>query len=214
MVRAVDAALAPPPPNAAVSPSMLPEPPGYVYAATDIRPRQTREIDLCKRAADFDYVYTGVMAAGLTASILVGTDQLKEAHQPGVRLLGPAAIGFFWGGFLSGGWLSLPKCDPLWAGGPPPEGDVRASWPLALTISMLVVATAPAVDYIFLGPVDTDWRVSERSARVFVAMGAGVLGSLFPYVVPPSTWAARKEIDRMRVTPVAGGAMLGWGTSF
>lgn len=207
MVRAVDALPAPPP-------TSLPDPPAYVYAPTDIRPRQTREIELCKRASDFDYVYTGAMAAGFTAGVLLSSDTLKEAHEPGIRLLGPAAVGFFWGGFLSGGWLSLPKCDPLWAGGPPPEGDVRSSWPIALTITMLSLATAPAIDYIFLGPVDLDWRVTERSARIFVAMGASVAGSLFPYLVPPKTWAARKEIDRLRVTPVAGGATLGWGTSF
>ena len=31
-----------------------------------------------------------------------------------------------------GGYLALPKCDPHWVGEAPREGDVRASWPLAL----------------------------------------------------------------------------------
>lgn len=210
MVRAVEPTL--PPPASTTAPP--PEPPGYVYAASDLRPRQTREIELCKKASDFDWLYTGTMLAGEAASIYLSSTPLKEGESAPVRLLGPAAVGFFWGGFLSGGYLSLPKCDPLWAGGAPPEGDVRASWPMAVTISLISIATAPAIDYIFLGPVKPWWEVPERSARIFVAMGTGVLGSLFPYLVPPSTWAARKEIDKIRLAPVAGGATVGWGTAF
>ncbi len=201
-------------PTTAAPSAPLPEPPGYVYAATDLRPRQTREIELCRKAADFDWLYTGVMAVGTGASIVLSSGALKEERKPGVRLLGPSAVGFFWGGFLSGGYLSLPKCDPLWAGGAPPEGDVRASWPVALTITLVTIATAPAIDYIFLGPVDLDWSVRERSARVGVAMAAGAIGSLFPYLLPPTPWAARKEIDKIRLAPVAGGAMFGWGGTF
>lgn len=202
----MDATSLPPPPTSAAPP---PEPPGYVYAATDLRPRQTREIELCKRASTFDWLYTGVAFGGLVASVIASSGPLKEGESAPVRLLGPGAVGLFWGGFLSGGYLSLPKCDPMWAGGPPPEGDVRASWPMALTITLASIATAPAIDYTFLGPVKPWWEVPERSARVFVAMGTGALGALLPYLVPPKTWAARKEIDRMRVMPVEGGAMLG-----
>lgn len=203
----MDAPSLPPSPTAAAPPA---EPSGYVYAATDLRPRQTREIELCKHASEFDWLYTGAALVGVGASIWASSGPLKEGETAPVRLLGPAAVGLFWGGFLSGGYLSLPKCDPMWAGGPPPEGDVRSSWPIAVTISLVSVTTAPALDYIFLGPVKPWWEVPERSARVFVAMGAGAIGSLLPYLIPPKTWAARKEIDRMRVMPVEGGAMLGW----
>ena len=202
------------PPQAA--PSALPEPPAYVYAATDYRPRQPREIELCEKASHFDWLYTGSMVLGLLGSEYVSIGFVKQSETPGVRLIGPGLVGFFWGGFLSGGYLSLPKCDPLWAYGPPPEGNVRADWPLAAAISLIATATAPAIDYIFLGPVPVHWPVTERSTRVFLAMGTGLLGSLFPYLVPPRTWAAKLEIERIRVgpAPVGTGGFASYGFTF
>lgn len=185
-----------------------------MYAPTDYRPRQPREIELCERASTFDWRYTGLMGAGLLASEYVSIGQLKTSEQPGVRVLGPLLVGFFWGTFVSGGYLSLPKCDPLWAYGPPPEGNVRADWPIATAISLAATITAPALDYIFLGPVPTHWTVPERSARVFIAMGSGLAGSLFPYVVPPRTWAAKLEIERIRIGQVAGGPFVSYGFAF
>ncbi|MBN9166467.1 MAG: hypothetical protein BGO98_34895 [Myxococcales bacterium 68-20] len=186
----------------------------YVYAATDLRPRQTREIELCEKASHFDWQYAGAFAVGFGASIYLNIDKLKHTTEPGLRLLGPGLIGFTWGGFLSGGYLSLPKCDPMWAYGPPPEGNVRAQWPLATAIAIVSGVTAPIMDYAFLGPVKIDWPVTERSARVFIAAGAGVLGSLFPYLLPPRTWAAAKEIERMRVEGMPGGAQLSYWRAF
>ncbi len=162
----------------------------YVYAANDIRPRQTREIELCEKASHFDWQYAGAFALGFAGSIYLNIDHLKETSTPALRLLGPAAVGFTWGGFLSGGYLSLPKCDPLWAYGAPPEGNVRAAWPIAIAISTIAAVTAPIMDYNFLGPVKVSWEVAERSARVFIAGGFAVLGSLFPYILPPRTWSA------------------------
>lgn len=185
-----------------------------MYAATDMRPRQAREIELCKQASDFDWMYTGTMVLGFFASEYVSLGTLKSQEQPALRLMGPAAIGFFWGGFLSGGYLSLPKCDPHWAYGPPPEGNVRTSWPMAAAITMLSSITAPVMDSSFLGPVPVHWPVTERSARVFVAMGAGALGSLFPYVFSPRTWAAKKEIERIRIGEMAGGPFLSYTATF
>lgn len=191
-----------------------PDPPAYVYAATDYRPRQPREIELCEKASSFDWLYTGSMAVGLVASEYVSIGVVKFSETPAVRLVGPAMIGFFWGGFLSGGYLSLPKCDPMWAAGAPPEGNVRAAWPMAVAISLLATVTAPALDYVFLGAVPINWPVPERSARVFLAMGTGLVGSLFPYLVPPKTWAARKEIDRIRIGEMAGGPFVSYGFMF
>jgi hypothetical protein len=203
------------PPNDQTDPSANPpDPPAYVYAASDFRPRQAREIELCKRAAGFDWMYTGAMAVGVFGAEYLNLAVLKPQEEPGVRLIGPGAIGFFWGGFLSGGYLSLPKCSPTWAAGAPPEGNVRTHWPIAVTISLLATITAPAFDFVFLGAVPIHWTVSERSARVFVAMGAGALGSLFPYVVPPRTWAARLEIDRIRIGEMAGGPFVSYGATF
>ncbi len=191
-----------------------PDPPAYVYAASDNRPRQPREIALCEKAGTFDWMYTGAMAVGVVGAEYLNLAILKPQEEPGVRLLGPGLIGFFWGGFLSGGYLSLPKCDPLWAYGPPPEGNVRASWPVAAAISILAGVTAPAMDFIFLGAVPIHWTVTERSSRVFIAMGTGVVGSIFPYVLPPRTWAAAKEIERIRIGAVAGGPFFSYTLRF
>lgn len=185
-----------------------------MYAASDIRPRQPREIALCERASHFDWMYTGTMALGLVASEYISIAQLKQSELPGVRIIGPGLIGFFWGAFLSGGYLSLPKCDPLWAYGAPPEGNVRAAWPIATAISLIATVTAPALDYVFLGAVPVHWTVPERSARVFIAMGSGLVGSLFPYLLPPRTWAAKREIERIRIGEVAGGPFVSYGFAF
>ncbi len=191
-----------------------PDPPAYVYAPTDYRPRQPREIALCEKASSFDWLYTGTMAAGVVGASYLSIGPLKQSETPAVRLLGPGMVGLFWGGFLSGAWLSLPKCDPLWVGGAPPEGNVRAAWPIAAAISLLATVTAPAIDFVFLGAVPVNWAVTERSARVFVAMGTGLLGSLVPYVLPPKTWSAKKEIDRIRIGEVAGGPFVSYGFVF
>jgi hypothetical protein len=45
-------------------------------------------------------------------------------------------------------------------------------------------------------------------------MGAGVAGALFPYVLPPRTYAAAKAIEKIRFTPVAGGSFLSYTNSF
>ncbi|MBX3212553.1 MAG: hypothetical protein KF850_11005 [Labilithrix sp.] len=199
------------------APSALPPAPAeapYVYAATDLRPRQTREIELCEKASQFDWKYTGAFALGFAASVYVNIGHLKHTGEPALRLLGPGLVGFTWGGFLSGGYLSLPKCDPMWAYGPPPEGHVRAQWPIATAIAVVAGVTAPIMDYTVLGPVKLSWPVEERSARVFIAAGAGVLGALVPYILPPQTWSAAKEIERMRVQGLPGGAQVSYLLAF
>ncbi len=201
--RAVDAA----------APSTTQDAP-YVYAATDIRPRQAREIELCAKASRFDWLYSGTFAVGVGVSIWANTQFLKQADQPGVRLIGPAIIGFTWGGLLTGSYLSLPKCDPLWAYGPPPEGDIVSYGPVAAAISLLAVVTAPAMDFIFLGAEKPEWQDWERTTRVVVAMGTGLVGSLFPYVFSPMPWAARKEIEKIRLGEVAGGPFVSYSMSF
>jgi hypothetical protein len=203
----VDATTPPPP-------APEPAPSGYVYAGTDIRPRQAREIELCAEASGFDWKYTGAFAAGVVGSVILETQNLKQQEEPGVRLIGPGLVGFAWGGFLSGAYLSLPKCDPLWAGGAPPEGDVRLDWPVAAAITLLAAVTAPAIDYTFLGAVKPEWQDWERASRVFIGMGAGIIGSLFPYVVSPKTWAAKKEIEKIRLQTASGGAFVSYGFVF
>ena len=185
-----------------------------MYAATDIRPRQTREIELCEKASHFDWQYTGAFALGFAGSIYLNIDPLKNTDSAVSRLAGPALVGFTWGGFLSGGYLSLPKCDPLWAYGAPPEGNVRLDWPMATAIAIIAGVTAPIMDYTFLGPVKLDWAVAERSARVFVGASFGVFGALFPYVLSPRTWSAAKEIERIRVSGTSTGTSLTYTLQF
>jgi hypothetical protein len=108
----------------------------------------------------------------------------------------------------------MPKCDATWAYGTPPEGNVRETWPVAVAIAMVAGATAPAMDFVFLGPVKYDWPVFERSSRVFVGIGAGVLGALLPYVISPKPWAAKKEIERIRLGEVAGGPFMSYTLAF
>src|SRR5687767_1926539 len=88
---------------AAASTSQLPPQPDapYVYAASDIRPRQTKEIELCEKASHFDWQYTGAFTLGFLASIYANIGHLKHSSEPGIRLIGPGLVGFTWGGFLS-----------------------------------------------------------------------------------------------------------------
>ena len=190
------------------------EEPPYVYAATDIRPRQAKEIELCERASHFDWVYTGAFALLYVGSVWMNIDYLKQTSTASVRMIGPVLEGFTWGGFLSGAYLSLPKCDPLWAQSPPVEGNVRAAWPIATAIGLLAGITSPILDYVWLGQVKVGWAVEERSARIFVAGAFGVIGSLFPYVVPPRTWAAAKQIEHLRVDGYRDGAGLSYRVQF
>lgn len=190
------------------------EPPPYVYAATDLRPRQPREVELCTRASSFDWQYTGAFAVAFGTSIWFNVKEFKESNSAAVRLAGPALVGFSTGGLLSGAYLSLPKCDPMWAEGPPPEGNVRSHIPLAIVISVVSTVMGPVFDYSYLGPVKTQWPVFERSARIFVAGGTALLGSLFPYLLPPKTWAAKRQIERMRVEGTAGGAAVSYTLQF
>ena len=46
-----------------------PPPPPYVYAASDSRPRQAREIELCSRASSTDWVYLAGLGAGVVGTI-------------------------------------------------------------------------------------------------------------------------------------------------
>jgi hypothetical protein len=191
-----------------------PDPPPYVYAANDIHPRTAREIELCNTASHFDWIYSGTLLTGVATSVWANIQPLKNSKEPGLRLLGPGIVGLTWGAFLTGSYLSLPKCDPNWVEGPGPEGNIRATWPIATVLTLLAGVSAPFIDYSFLGPIKTKWPVPERGARIFIAGGAGIVGALIPFVLPPSTWRAKKEIEKLRVEGTLGGASIGYVTSF
>lgn len=201
-------------PGPAALPPPPPEPPAYVYAASDIHPRTAREIELCEKASHFDWVYSGTLLVGLAAAEYANLNVLKQSRTHGIHLIGPGAIGLTWGAFVTGTYLSLPKCDPNWVAPGGPEGNVRAIWPMATVLTLLAGVTAPFMDWSFLGPVKTFWPVPERTARVFIAGGAGVIGALIPFLLPPSTWRAKKEIEKLRIEGTLGGATVGYWTTF
>lgn len=185
----------------------------YTYAATDFAPRQPREIELCRAAAHTDWLYLGGSVA-LTAAAIWSDGRLKGEPKPGIRLLGPSAVGLTWG-FLVGGFrLALPQCDERWVPSAPPEGNVRESWPMALSFAALAAITAPVVVGIETGAVPTEWAVRERSGRLVLAGAAGFLGALVPYALPPRTWRARKELERIRAGVTTGGAFVSYAVTF
>lgn len=200
----------PPPPALApaYAPSSLADPTAprdgrnsYVYAPGDIYPRSAEERRLCETASSADWLYL-VGLVGLDAgAIAVGSlDALQNSSSLPVRFVGPVAIGVTWGATVGGAWLALPKCSPEWVGEAPREGSVRATWPLALSLALLAGATAPVVNAIVSGyDTSSPWSTFEREMHVVAAGLAGFGGALLPYVLPPRTWAAARELDRIRL---------------
>jgi hypothetical protein len=197
-------------------------PGSYVYAPGDIYPRTEREKELCERASSPDWLYmVGLLALDAGAIWFGSTNDVKLASSLAVRMSGPALIGITWGATLGGGWLALPKCAPHWVDEPPREGDVRTTWPLALSIALLAGATAPIVNGIAVGPLPGVWDTPEREMHVVVAAVAGFGGALLPYVLPPGTYRAARELERIRFAPLGGlgepdrrGVYLGYAVSF
>lgn len=189
--------------------------PASYYAATDFGPRLARERELCEAADHPDWLYLGATIAANVGTIGFLDGALKSNAEPAVRLLGPASVGLTWGFFLGSLHMALPQCDSTWAGyNAPPEGDVRSSTTLAVALSLLAAASAPVIVAVETGPTPYFWPVSERSARVFVPMATGAAGALLPYLLPPKTWRAMREIQRLRLGADAQGAFVGFGTTF
>jgi hypothetical protein len=213
--------LPPPPP-----PSL--DPP-YVFAANDIYPVGPREKELCAHASSPDWLYLGglavldvgvVFANSFNANPDRSIDSpgpwsgFKVSHDSNVRTLGPVTIGLAWGATLGGGYLALPKCKPHWVGTSPREGGRRSSLPIALSLAAVAAITSPFASFIISGSTPTDWTISERTVRLFVAGGFGAAGALLPYLIPPRTWSAAKELERIGVDPIDKGAFLSYTARF
>lgn len=185
----------------------------YTYGATDFGPRQPREIELCRKAAHTDWLYLGGSVM-LTGAAIWSDGRLKGEPKPGIRLIGPSAVGLTWGVLVGGFRLALPQCDERWVPSAPPEGNVRSSWPMALSFAALAAITAPVVVGIETGAVPTEWAVRERSGRLVLAGAAGFVGALIPYALPPRTWRAREELERIRAGVTTGGAFVSYAVAF
>ena len=193
-----------------------PPPPAYVYAATDERPRGPREIELCKKASAPDWVYFGSSVL-LTAGAIVGDTFARNATSSEfVRDLGPSAVGLTWGFTLGGGYLAIPKCAPDYVASRPPEGDARTNWEIALAFAALAGLTAPFVMATETGTIPVQWSDAERVGRLALSSGFGIGGALLPYLLPPKTWRAAKELERLRAgtTEDGHGAFVSWRVRF
>jgi hypothetical protein len=206
---------APPPLVSPAPPSPL-SPPAYVYAATDLRPRTPHETELCAKASTTDWLYF-VSGVVLTAgSIALDTGLRDSSASEGARYLGPSAIGLSWGFTLGGGYLALPKCSLDFVPSRPPEGDVRTNWEIALAFAALAGLTAPVIVATETGAIPEQWGNPERVMRLVLASGLGVGGALLPYLLPPKTWRAAKELEHLRAGPTedARGGYLSWRVVF
>jgi hypothetical protein len=124
-------------------------------------------------------------------------------------------IGLTWGATVGGAWLALPKCSSDWVGEAPREGAVRASWPLALAFALLGGATAPVVNGIAVGSnLPVEWTTFEREMHVATAAVAGFGGALLPYLLPPRTWAASRELEDVRFSADSRGVYVGYAATF
>jgi len=201
---------APPPPP--------PAPHAYVYAATDERPRTPEEKRLCATASGVDWLYLGAGVVLTAGAVAFDTYERGPSHglPEGIRYLGPASVGLTWGFTVGGLYPSLPKCSPDYVTGAPPEGSVRTDWEIAIIFAALAGLTAPFLEAIETGTIPPDWSNTERAMRLVLASGFGIAGALVPYLLPPKTWRAAKELEHLRASPTADGhgGFVSWGVRF
>jgi hypothetical protein len=204
----VDALPPPPPPPLASE--------AYVYAPGDIYPRTDRERELCDQASHPDWVYLAGLAVLDAGALWFGSSEtVKYSSSMPLRFTGPALIGLTWGATVGGAWLALPKCSPEWVNEPPPEGKVRATWPLTLAFALIAGATAPIVNGIAIGSnLPIGWTTFEREMHLVVAGVAGFCGSLLPYALPPATVRAARELEKIRIGADGHGAFLAYSAAF
>lgn len=191
-----------------------PTPPAYTYAATDIGPRSQEERDLCDRARNPDWLYLGVLVASDVASITLDTQIFKSSTSMPVRFMGPTFVGLSFGATIGGGYLALPKCANTWVPSSPREGDVRTDWPIALALATVSAGFAPVMFGVEDGIWYTQWSPGERSARIVVASVSGFAGALLPYLLPPKTWRAAKELEHLRANVDSTGMFVGYTLNF
>lgn len=208
--------------------------PAYAYSPSDIYPVGERERELCAKADHPDWLYLGGLVAldvlAVFANAKLGAATLKlddknvwrwtpDVSSSALRQLGPASIGLSWGATIGGGYLALPKCEPHWVSYAPREGEVRSTWPLALSLAMVGGMFGASMTGVFttLQRSSDDmsaWSTEERAARLWIGGITGFVGALVPYLLPPKTWRSALELARIRATADAHGAHVSYGFTF
>lgn len=209
----------PPPPPAEVAPDTQTTAPVAPHGAApaDLAPRSGREARLCETASRLDWLYLGDLVVLDADAIRTGSSSWMKYRVSNdvARLAGPAMIGLTWGATVGGAWLALPKCSPQWVPRPSLEGRVSDPWPLALSLALLAGATAPIVNGIAVGfNLPTQWTTAEREIHLVVAGVFGFGGALLPYLLPPKTWSAARELERLQIATDGRSAFVGYSGSF
>jgi hypothetical protein len=214
-------AQAPPPPPAVVEPAPL-KPGLDRVATTDFYARSARERDLCQSASHPDWLYLAVQPLLVAGAIALDTQVFKydwatfggTEGSTFVRDIGPEIVGLTWGTFIGSFIPSMPKCSPHFVSTIPPEGQIRTSWPLAFAFAFFAGMTAPFVDYIAIGPVPDAWSNGERVSRVVLASTFAFGAAFIPYLLPPKTMRAARELENIRATVSAQGTFVSYTTHF
>lgn len=198
------------------------EPPAHAYAVADIRPVNDRERALCQKAyapdlnaVPGDLLYIGGLLAIDAAVVYSDNRWFRFMDTPAQRLVGPSLMGLAWGSTIGGLYLAMPKCRPDWVETATSEGAVRNQWQFAIALSLLSMATAPFIARIEQGPIrEVYWDVPERSLTVIMPMITGAVGAFVPYLLPPRTWRAANELEKLRLNVAVNGNGLGLKLSF
>ncbi len=205
----VEVAPAPPAqPPLVLSPPRLP--------AVALGPTTAREAELCKQAGELSWAYLGTLVAADAGAIVLDDAALQQSSATAVRLVGPSLIGLTWGWTVGGTYLALPHCSPGYASTRPAEGSVRAEWPLALALGILATSTAPVVVGVETGQGTGTlaWPAAERVMRLVLAGAMGAVGSVMPYILPPSSWRAYRKLSRLQLGGDVHGAAVSYAFTF
>lgn len=204
------------------TPPAIVEPAPPRVAATDFYARGSHEEELCKSASHPDWLYLAIPPLLVAGAVSLDALVFKydwatfggTTGSPVVRDVGPMLVGATWGLLVGSFHPSLPKCSPHFVSTIPPEGQVRTSWPIALSFALLAGITAPVVDYIAIGAVPDAWTNEERVSRIILA-GTFAFGmALFPYLVPPKPLRAMRELMNIRASVSAQGTFVNYTLRF
>ncbi len=204
------------------APVAIVEPAQSKVAASDNYARDAREKELCESASHPDWLYLAIQPLLVAGAITLDAQVFKydwatfggTTGSPVVRDIGPVLVGATWGMFMGSFYPSMPKCSPHFVTTIPPEGQVRSDWPIAFAFAILAGATAPIVDYIAIGPVPDAWTDAERVSRIVLAATFAFGTALIPYVLPPKTLRAMRELMKLRATVSAQSSFVSYTFNF